>query len=181
MVLALDPSISYDPIPATGAWGAVYEHRLPAEIYDGSTGSLSIILGDATGQSYSLMKVESLAAPNRVVYMQEIIRGTFGMVSDEELASVCKVTRKTLHNWRGGIKPRKESMDRLFLLYHAAINWRNAGYSIPDSMAQREAVAGKTIQDLLLADDLDLGAIQFLGSRIFMAVPADVELGNPFV
>lgn len=183
MDLAPNSFAQFDVNQSSGGSLAAYECRVPSEMYEDRTGMLTLRPSLYTGQTsrFITVKVEPDEAVdrNRVGDVQQLILKTFG-IKPEFLAEACGVSRKTLYNWRGDVKPRKEGMDRLFSLYQAAINWRNAGYPAPDALSERETVAGKTLHQLLVADELDLDAVQFLGSRIVMGAPAGAELSNPF-
>lgn len=165
----------------TAGWRSEYVMRVPAEQFSGGTGGLSLDLDDATGRVVILVNPEVRSEPDRMTSIQDFVRSTFGLESDEALARTCHVSRKTLHNWRGeAVKPRKKGVNRLLKLYQAASNWRDAGYIAPDDVSRQETVGGKTLDDLLLADELDNDAIQFLGSRMSMPAVGNTELSDPF-
>jgi hypothetical protein len=146
------------------------QRRVP-NLFLGSTGT-NIIHAFFARTSGSLAPFEFQLAERKSIISetQDQLTSTFGLVMDD-LAAACRVTRKTLYNWRDHeekINRRKSGMDRLFTLSIAARNWNNAGYGNPGDLLREPVIGGRSLFDLLEADELDLEAIQFVGARLAM-------------
>ncbi|MDO4230432.1 MAG: hypothetical protein Q4C98_11510 [Capnocytophaga sp.] len=95
----------------------------------------------------------------------ENIKKTFSLTNDE-LAKVIGVTRKTLHNWKTGVTSRAENRQRIFNLFMLAQNWNKAAFSQNKHELNQPIINGKSVIDLLSEEYLDSEQILFAGSRI---------------
>ncbi|MGM0540544.1 MAG: hypothetical protein ACQEUB_13975 [Thermodesulfobacteriota bacterium] len=101
-------------------------------------------------------------------HLLETIGSVLGL-NKSQLAEVCGLrTRKSLYAWESGTIPRKKSMQRIYLLYRAALDWRRSGFIYPGNALHLPILQGKTLYDLLREDPLDLEAIHFAGARLSM-------------
>jgi hypothetical protein len=98
----------------------------------------------------------------------------------DDLAAVCDRTRKTLYNWREGTPPRPSAAQRMFTLYRAARNWRQAGYPFPGPRLREPLLGDHSLYDVLRGKPIDLDAIDFLGSRLAIEVTSEKPLKDPF-
>lgn len=156
--------------------------RSYSEAFHGTGAQIDGVLYSFASGQLGVIVITSGEAPSLVEQIQDEVMQTFD-INMSELAEVCRVSRKTPYNWRDDdktINRRKKGMDRLFTLSIAAKNWRNAGYPTPGNLLREPAVNGKSLYDLLTAEDLDKEAIQFLGARLAMRQLGSAELGKPF-
>lgn len=100
----------------------------------------------------------------------ENIKNAFSL-SNDELANIIGVTRKTLHNWKTGNIRSSEKRKRIFDLFLLATNWSNAGFSGNRHDLEKKILNGKSILDLLVEEDLNAEKILFAGSRIDLLSP----------
>lgn len=118
----------------------------------------------------SVMEIvpEKRSAQPNLDDMLETISRTLGL-NKSQLAEVCGLrTRKTLYAWVSGAVPRKKSMQRVHLLYRAALDWSRSGFVCPEKVLHVPILQGRTLYDLLKADPLDLEAVHFAGARLSM-------------
>lgn len=100
----------------------------------------------------------------------ENIKNAFSL-SNDELANIIGVSRKTLHNWKTGNIRSSEKRKRIFDLFLLATNWSNAGFSGNRHDLEKKILNGKSILDLLVEEDLNAEKILFAGSRIDLLSP----------
>jgi len=100
----------------------------------------------------------------------ENIKNTFSL-SNDELAKIIGVSRKTLHNWKTGNIRSSEKRKRIFDLFLLATNWSNAGFSRNRHDLEKKILNGKSILDLLVEEDLNAEKMLFAGSRIDLLSP----------
>ncbi len=100
----------------------------------------------------------------------ENIKNAFSL-SNDELANIIGVSRKTLHNWKTGNIRSSEKRKRIFDLFLLATNWSNSGFSGNRHDLEKKILNGKSILDLLVEEDLDAEKILFAGSRIDLLSP----------
>ena len=120
--------------------------------------------------------------PGVVEQIEDEILEIFG-ISMSDLADFCRVSRCTPYNWRkneSSVNRKKPGMARLFKVSQAAKNWRNSGFVQPGDFIDEPVVDERSLRDLLCADEIDLEAIQFLGSRLAIRNLGDSDLNNPF-
>ncbi|WP_412758187.1 helix-turn-helix domain-containing protein [Legionella bozemanae] len=103
-------------------------------------------------------------------------------LTKEELASICKISRKTIYNWIDGFsEPRKAALERLFDLLMVAKAWKLNLLPNDSKMLRTPVLNGKSVLDLLKEDELNNEQILFAGSRLVLLSPFDsAELKDPF-
>ena len=95
----------------------------------------------------------------------ENIKSAFSLTNDD-LAKIIGVTRKTLHNWKIGKIGNSEKRQRVFELFMLATDWNKIGFSKNKLDLNQPIVHGKSVVDLLSEENLDREKILFAGSRI---------------
>lgn len=170
-----------------------YESAVPefAELTMDSTGGcLDVFFSETSGEFWELSLFRNLFEnipennPSQMDLknMLEIIGQVLGL-NKSQMAEVCGLrTRKALYDWESGAVPRMKSMQRVYLLYRAALDWSRSGFVHPEKVLHVPIVQGKNLYDLLKADTLDLEAVHFAGARLCMANSAGKDtLGtDPF-
>ncbi|WP_180031392.1 MULTISPECIES: hypothetical protein [Acinetobacter] len=122
-----------------------------------------------SGQKYHFINQQISSLSEKLDY----IKSTF-LLSEEQLADIVGVGRKTLFNWKNkASEPNKDKTQRVFELYMIAKNWKNAQYPITSFDLHTPILSGKTIQDMLHEFPLDSEKILFGGNRL-----AHQELGE---
>lgn len=95
----------------------------------------------------------------------ENIKSAFSLTNDD-LAKIIGVTRKTLHNWKTGKIGNSEKRQRVFELFMLATDWNKIGFSKNKHDLNQPIVHGKSVVDLLSEENLNREKILFAGSRI---------------
>lgn len=119
------------------------------------------------------------AAAPAIADIQDTICRAFDLTMND-LAEVCHRTRKTLYNWREGTPPRPSAAQRLFMLYRAARDWRQAGYPSPGPRLRQPLLGDCSLYDVLHGKPIDLDAIDFIGSRLAIEAISERPLKDPF-
>ncbi len=125
---------------------------------------LEATIGTMVGRSGSIIS-KSLEVIETLPSNLESIKNTFSL-SNDELAKIIGVSRKTLHNWKTGNIRSSEKRKRIFDLFLLATNWSNAGFSKNKHDLEKKMLNDKSIMDLLVEEDLNAEQILFAGSRI---------------
>lgn len=100
-------------------------------------------------------------------------------LSTTELATACHKSRKALYDWIHGSEPRPDSAERLFQLCRAANDWLDSSNPIPKTRLREPLLAGRSLLDLLVADEIDLDAIAFLRRRLDLETLDGLDLDDP--
>ena len=95
----------------------------------------------------------------------ENIKSAFSLTNDD-LAKIIGVARKTLHNWKTGKIGNSEKRQRVFELFILATDWNKIGFSKNKHDLNQPIVHGKSVVDLLSEENLNREKILFAGSRI---------------
>ena len=111
--------------------------------------------------------------------IQKIITDTFGITMDE-LANYCDTTRRSLYNWRRDVAPRDKSAKRLFTLYRVARDWQESGVGSPGPFRYEGVLNDKSLNDLLLEEDIDVDAIAFVRTRFELRALEERPIADPF-
>lgn len=168
--ITLGASIAFSCIPFT--------QELPHSIntksqyyrdFSGSNGIDISAFSERTGSSDIVHNkvdqylVASINFPSHI----EKIKATFNL-TDNELAKIIDVSRKTLYNWKQKVSEAgSEGMrQRVFELYLLAQNW--CDYNFPNKKSDLEipVFQNLSIKQLLLEKKLDSKKILFAGSRL---------------
>jgi len=98
-------------------------------------------------------------------------------LADEEVASILKTTRKTLHNWQqGNTKPNKTKLLRLIAQHNLLNTWLSNGYP---HIATLDVEDKHQVLQMLQQDEVDIDRLLFFGSGLMMNNGFDVIEG-PF-
>jgi len=125
-----------------------------------------IVSGSSTNLTFELKNNTAEKPVNRIFEIIEVVRDTFGLPM-EAMAGVCRVeSKKTLYNWRDGVKPHKRTMHRLFDLNLIASAWRSAALPANETLTRMPVLQGESVLELLCKDELDKEKILFAGSRL---------------
>lgn len=119
------------------------------------------------------------AHPVSIESVQKTITEIFG-ISLDVLAKYCGTTRRSLYNWRSDISPRDKAAKKLFMLYRVAQDWRDAGAENPGPNIHEKVLGGKSLDDLLSAEELDIDAIAFIRTRLELASLGEEPITDPF-
>ncbi|ARG38649.1 helix-turn-helix domain-containing protein [Acinetobacter baumannii] len=105
----------------------------------------------------------------------EKIKNIFNL-TDEELAKVLKVSRKTLYNWKqkGSESSSAKSRKRIFDFYILAKDWKDLNYPSSKSALEISILQGSSIKDLLIAEDFDRKRVLYAGSKLNLQLNDDV-------
>lgn len=104
------------------------------------------------------------------------LKNSFGL-SDEELANILKVSRKTLHNWtQGNTNPNKAKLLRLVEQHNILMTWLNNGY--PEISTLNFECKAQLLSKLE-QDDVDVDDFLYFGSGLMLTNSFDV-IDNPF-
>ncbi|TVU68692.1 hypothetical protein [Cobetia crustatorum] len=116
-----------------------------------------------------------------VVRQLNKILTVFGLTKTQ-MAQVCGVTRRAYYSWILGAEPRQDALCRIKLLYRAASDWERSGYTNPAAVINVGILKEKSLMSYLEAENLDLDAIHFIGSRLKVdeVLGSSSELDNPF-
>ena len=99
-------------------------------------------------------------------------------LSDEELANILKVSRKTLHNWtQGNTNPNKAKLLRLVEQHNLLMTWLNNGY--PEISTLNFECKAQLLSKLE-QDDVGVDDFLYFGSGLMLTNSFDV-IDNPFV
>lgn len=141
------------------------------------SGSINVIL-DQTVSGSSLQNIHSkhLSLLNKNL---RFVNDTFKL-TDNELATLCKVTRKTIHNWKNdNLKMHSKNSSRLFNLVIASKNWIENGYQLTKNELHNKVISNKSVFDILSESPINLNILNMAGQRLaFSQKPK--ELDNPF-
>ncbi len=144
---------------------------------DSTGGCLDVFFSETSGEFWELSLFRNLSEniqgikPSQLDLnnMLETIGQVLGL-NKSQMAEVCGLrTRKALYDWESGAVPRIRSMQRMNLLYRAALDWSRSGFVYPEKVLHVPIVQSRTLYDLLRADPLDLEAVHFAGARLSMA------------
>jgi DNA-binding transcriptional regulator YiaG len=80
------------------------------------------------------------------------IRNTFA-INMSDLASILGVTRPTVYAWLEGQEPKAEAVIRIQQLSHTADKIRQANIARLDKMVHRPILSGRSLLDILKADE----------------------------
>ncbi|GLO64090.1 hypothetical protein MACH09_45980 [Vibrio sp. MACH09] len=113
---------------------------------------------------------------NLLVKRLSELKSSLGL-ADEELASILKTTRKTLHNWQqGNTKPNKTKLLRLVEQHNLLREWLSNGY--PDiatlDIEEKNQILNKLQQEYVDTDD-----VLYFGSGLMLTNDIDV-IDDPF-
>lgn len=130
---------------------------------EGSGGTLVPEVFAVSSGSYILLTT----APQDPLRMRlERIESAF-CITREELADVCRTTRKTVYNWLNqDSEPQAKNRQRLFELDVLAEDWLDAGYTQERDQLHKPLIDGKSVMDLLTDERLDRELVLFAGSRL---------------
>jgi DNA-binding XRE family transcriptional regulator len=105
----------------------------------------------------------------------EKIKNIFNL-TDEELAKVLKVSRKTLYNWKqkGSESSSAKSRKRIFDFYILAKDWKDLNYPSSKSALEISILQGSSIKDLLIAEDFDRKRVLYAGSKLNLQLNDDI-------
>jgi transcriptional regulator with XRE-family HTH domain len=113
---------------------------------------------------------------NLLVKRLNELKSSLGL-ADEELASILKTTRKTLHNWQqGNTKPNKTKLLRLVDQHNLLSKWLSNGY--PD-IATLDIEEKNQILHKLQQDEVDTDDVLYFGSGLMLTSDFDV-IDDPF-
>jgi hypothetical protein len=116
---------------------------------------------------------------NSIERIQKTIASTFGITMDD-LAYYCGTTRRSLYNWRIGVAPRNKAAKKMFDLYRVAKDWRESGVGIPKAFRYEKSLNGKSLDDLLSEEQIDVEAIAFVRTRFQLELMEEMLLTDPF-
>ncbi len=141
---------------------------------------------DASGSLYRKVIVSKQISPENdieitVSNIVQNVKDTFGF-TQEDLASVCCSSRKSVNNWLNGEKPNKTKIKRLMDLFLVRNEWISSGLSTERGMLDLAVLDGHSVMDLLSMKQLDKDKVLFAGSRLSMNISqsSDTELEDPF-
>lgn len=132
-----------------------------------STGSIKpnaewFLKQSRSGQKYNIINQQVSSVGEKLDY----IKSTF-LLSEEQLANIVGVGRKTLFNWKNeASEPNKDKTQRIFELYMVAKNWKNAQYPITSFAFHSPVLSGQSIQDMLHEFPLNSEKVLFSGNRL---------------
>ncbi|WP_278183644.1 helix-turn-helix domain-containing protein [Vibrio misgurnus] len=113
---------------------------------------------------------------NLLVKRLNELKSSLGL-ADEELASILKTTRKTLHNWQqGSTKPNKTKLLRLVAQHKLLSEWISNGY--PD-IATLDIEDKSQVLNKLQQDDVDISDVLYFGSGLMLTSDFDA-IDDPF-
>lgn len=113
---------------------------------------------------------------NLLVKRLSELKSSLGL-ADEELASILKTTRKTLHNWQqGNTKPNKTKLLRLVAQHKLLSEWISNGY--PD-IATLDIEEKNQVLNKLQQDDVDISDVLYFGSGLMLTSDFDA-IDDPF-
>lgn len=117
-----------------------------------------------SGQKYNFININQQISS--ISERLDYIKSSF-LLSEEQLANIVGVGRKTLFNWKNkASEPNKDKTQRVFELYMIAKNWKNAQYPISSFDFNTPILSGQSIQDMLHEFPLDSEKILFGGNRL---------------
>lgn len=104
----------------------------------------------------------------------EIIKSTFKL-TDNELASIINVSRKTLYNWKqkGSEASSTKIRKRIFDLYILARDWIDLGLPVQKTSLETPLFQSLSIKDLLSEKNLDSKKILFAASKLNFSINED--------
>lgn len=174
-------AFSYSNLPVVRAGANVKRE----DLFSASSGADWWSL-DASGSLYRKVVVFKQSSPknNLEVTVSSVIqsvRDTFGF-TQEDLASVCCSSRKSVNNWLSGEKPNKTKIKRLMDLFLLRNEWTSSGLSTERGMLDLAVLDGNSVMDLLSMKQLDKDKVLFAGSRLSMngSQSSGTELEDPF-
>ena len=98
-------------------------------------------------------------------------------LSEEDLARIVGVGRKTLFNWKQQVsEPSKDKTQRVFDLYILAKNWQNSQYLANSFDMSTPILLGKSIKEMLSEKNLDSEKILFAGNRLAHQNIGEIDL-----
>lgn len=147
-------------------------------IFPGSGGMTSDYDIRPSGVYYSLTLINENT--NLLLSQIQQICEIFSL-NEVEFSKVCKVSRKTVYNWKDGSpKTRARNSNRLFELYTASKNWNALGYRLNRSSLVQKVLNGKSVFDILQEIPLNKEQLLFAGQTLTMTTRNKKPLGNPF-
>lgn len=115
-----------------------------------------------TGQKYTIISQQISSIGEKL----ELVKTIFHL-TEEELAHVVGVGRKTLFNWKHATsEPNKDKAQRVFDLYMIAKNWQNSQFPTTSFDLKTPVFLDKSILDMLGESSLDSEKILFAGNRL---------------
>ncbi len=186
MGLATTPEFPFN-VTRASASGSIasalgYGKNFKRIILFGSGSFESEFFSKLSGSSFEIVnppKESLLIRTPAIANVQDIICETLGLTIIQ-LAQSCHETPEALYNWRQGILPRPSTVERLFRIYRATRDWREAGYPSPGSRLYEPLLGGRSLYDVLCCKPIDLDAIDFIGSRLAMEAIPMKPLQDPF-
>jgi hypothetical protein len=125
-----------------------------------------------SGQNYTIINQQVCSISEKL----DLIKSTF-FLSEEELATIIGVGRKTLFNWKHqASEPNKDKGQRVFDLFLIAKNWQNSQYPTSSFDMNTPILSGQSILDMLLESPLDSEKIVFAGNRLAHQKIGEVDL-----
>ncbi len=147
-------------------------------LYQGSGGTPSGIFSSTLSGAYNV-PAQLNSQTNKLEDIMNSISSSFCLTKDQ-LADICKVSRKTLYNWIDGTsEPHKANLDRIFQLHIIDTEWKRAGFPQDKKNLSQLSVNGENLFDLLSATELDKELILFAGSRASLFIRED-KISDPF-
>ena len=141
---------------------------------------------DASGSLCREVKVSKQISPENdigitVSSIVQSVKDTFGF-TQEDLASVCCSSRKSVNNWLNGEKPNKTKIKRLMDLFLLRNEWISSGLSTERNLLELAILDGASVMELLSMKQLDKDKVLFAGSRLSMnsSQSSVAELEDPF-
>lgn len=109
------------------------------------------------------------------------IKSAFGL-SEDELAKVLLVSRKTLNKWRNNTaEPMLPAVKRIFKLRDIADSWAHAGFADERRKLVQPILEGKTVLDMLSEVVLDSQSILYAGSALYNMLEPTHKIKDPFL
>lgn len=120
--------------------------------------------------------VKQTYAKNLLPQQLNFIKTTFAL-SDDNLASVLGVVRKTLANWKSqGEIARDKSLERFFILHALAKDWQQLAYPKTREALLLPIVDNENVLGLLQKDVIDIERVLYFGRCLTRYLASDMDL-----
>lgn len=161
----------------SGYMGSGYVQQAIYEPNYQATGSIKpssdwLLQQAKSGQNFTIINQQVSSIGEKL----ELIKSVF-FLSEEDLARIVGVGRKTLFNWKQQVsEPSKDKTQRVFDLYILAKNWQNSQYLANSFDMSTPILLGKSIKEMLSEKNLDSEKILFAGNRLAHQNIGEIDL-----
>lgn len=130
-----------------------------------------LILGDTHLDTISSFEVindeqEKRGRKEGALKYYELIKNSFGLKSQEEIAKVMCISRQGLINRLAGAQPKKNNLKRDLKLSVLANKWHKAFLGKHNEQLDTKIFRGMSVRELLEIRDLDPDAVMYAGSLL---------------